>query len=544
MAASLPRRIFKETRAPRRLRDVSARPPGDVSTSSSRSLGGSGAQQCQVAHASVLGLACPPPEISLDAAAICSSASCVSFDTKMFATAADHIRLRRFNVDCEEDVKRVSAEDLLAWLDAMSEHCGVSVKGALKLAATGKERVHEYAVESLITAVRIADHLSSDDNTKKVLELSGQYLGLPVDWCEDAAAVPSSTTVRRMRFRLDAVFTALIRERLKLLLDDGIEFVIVLIFDASPRSGREWLFGEMFVVRDDRLQQFDDAMWRLADMRKRAASGLEEFDSDLAQQLAKQMHESVWHIVLTTACLGARAADLAQKFSSSIHILRLISDGWRMCHQLTGRSFCLCSDLGVECDLPRVEFDAHRMFPHWAPRVVDDEGDCMMPLLNAALGFRGALAAPGTEHVIHNIEKSMTDKMTHFKHWFKLAKHLGRFCRGRFYVDRFAQVCVPACPENLWFTQHLYAFDKMPYEKRFGTLVVFILAITPLRAGLQRWYDACRFEGKDHGDEDDESWCDMAFVTEAITKHAWWSRAWSLVAAKFACVDRCLTGSR
>jgi len=77
----------------------------------------------------------------------------------MFATAADHIRLRRFNVDCEEDVKRVSEEDLLAWLDAMSEHCGVSVKGALKLAATGKERVHEYAVESLITAVRIADHL-------------------------------------------------------------------------------------------------------------------------------------------------------------------------------------------------------------------------------------------------------------------------------------------------------------------------------------------------------------------------------------------------
>ena len=100
-----------------------------------------------------LGSPALPPEISLDAAAICSSASCVSFDPKMFATAADHIRLRRFNVDCEEDVKRVSEEDLLAWLDAMSEHCGVSVKGALKLAATGKERVHEYAVESLITAV-------------------------------------------------------------------------------------------------------------------------------------------------------------------------------------------------------------------------------------------------------------------------------------------------------------------------------------------------------------------------------------------------------
>ena len=63
---------------------------------------------------------------------------------------------------------------------------------------------------------------------------------------------------------------------------------------------------------------------------------------------------------------------------------------------------------------------------------------------------------------------------------------------------------MPASPETLWFTQHLYAFNYMPYEKRFGNLVVFILAITPLRAGLQRWYDASRFEGKDRGDEDDE----------------------------------------
>ena len=116
------------------------------------------------------------------------------------------------------------------------------------------------------------------------------------------------TTVRRYRFRLDVAYTCLVRRRLRSWIDNDIPFIIVLLFDASPRSGREWLLGEIYIIREDMLEAFEAAMWELADMRARSRAGSDTFDENLAQQLEATMYKAVWHVILTPSCLGAKAA--------------------------------------------------------------------------------------------------------------------------------------------------------------------------------------------------------------------------------------------
>ena len=112
---------------------------------------------------------------------------------------------------------------------------------------------------------------------------------------------------------------------------------------------------------------------------------------------------------------------------------------------------------------------------------------------------------------------------------FKAAGHVGRFQRGRCYVDRLVAICVPSTPDTQWFYDRLYRFDKAPYEKRFGSLVV--VEARALKLGLQCWYDDAKFAGvSSDGDNGEEDWVGITKVSKSIKSHAWWGRSMSLAA--------------
>ena len=388
------------------------------------------------------------------------SFSAVSFKPEMFAAAASIIRGQNVHDDELEVLGATTERNVLVWLDAMAEHCSASSKSVARIKNhRGELRVTAYAVERLIVAVRVANCLRSDDKVREVLNLAGAYMGLPQEWQGDSIKVPSASTVRRFRFVLEASYTYLIRARLREWIDTGVEFIVVLLYDSSPRAGREWMLGEMYVLRLDGLQEFEDAMLELAAMRKRSAVNLESWDEARAAWLNDVMHRIVWHVILTPACLGARATKLPNKFKAAIHTLRLMADSWDMLKHILKSLVCMTSDLGVESDLPRVEFDCAKLFPHWAHDVQDESpfGDVHLRGDSAFIGFTFGLAAPGTEHICHNMQQQVVQQMKHFKPWHALATHLGRFLRGRFYVDRLIEKCVPGRRMQIGFAKNFTA---------------------------------------------------------------------------------------
>ena len=473
-----------------------------------------------------------PADEDYGSAPVSDATHWISFDPNKFAGAAALIRGQCFHADDGDNLSQISQPNILAWLDTMADRCRTSPLSVGRLSQRGSRRVLEFDMRRLVSAVRMADFSRDDAHLSKVLALAGDYIGLPEGWFQEPDVLaPSATTVRRYRFRLDVAYTCLVRRRLRSWIDNDIPFIIVLLFDASPRSGREWLLGEIYIIREDMLEAFEAAMWELADMRARSRAGSDTFDENLAQQLEATMSKAVWRVILTPSCLGAKAAGVGMKFASSIHVLRLLSDGWPMAKVLTRSCMCMCSDLGVESLLPRVEFDAYKLFRHWIP-VQDDCGFCpTIEDLDGILGFRSSLGAPGMEHVCHNMEQHCTSKMTHFAEWFKCASHLGKFLHGRFYVDRFAAMCLPNSEQSEWFRQKLYSFKAVPYEKRFGTLVDFIIELRSLKMGLQLWYDPAKFDSQRGGGGDgEEEWVDMPKITGSIKSHAWWARGSSILA--------------
>ena len=215
------------------------------------------------------------------------------------------------------------------------------------------------------------------------------------------------------------------------------------------------------------------------------------------------------------------------------HSIRLICDGWKMVKIFCESTIDLCTDLGVESGLPNIpDFQVNSLFPSWSETsIVEDNWDSMMhSAVDGLVSLKWSLGAPGTEHVCHNIEQQTTAKLKDFKDWFKSAQHFGRFFTGRFYCDRIAATCFDK-PECETIKQACYSFDKVPYEKRFGSCIDFIDASRPLKEALQMFYDASKFQGiPSEDDEIGEPWCDISLVTVAIVNNCWWAYGQCLAA--------------
>ena len=186
-------------------------------------------------------------------------------------------------------------------------------------------------------------------------------------------------------------------------MEDGVVFHICCLWDSSPRGGREWLLGELYIVKDEDLETFVTAMEELAELRKQTAS--EHADpEDREAELVRAMAKAVWHLILPPVCLGAKAMSLADKFAAVLHALRLLSSSWQMCSFLLGRVVAVCSDLGTESKLGSLpEYDANRLYSHWdETALVDDAADADLRMVSVSSGLcslQRALVVAGCEHI-------------------------------------------------------------------------------------------------------------------------------------------------
>ena len=483
----------------------------------------------------------------------CTSRLSLSLDAKYFAAAAAYMRDEFTLTEGSAEVlaPSLSRSDVLEWMDIMEQHCKAgTMHHVAAVSQSGKQRVKSFHMEALITMVRCAGLLRSDGNLRSMLNHTSALIGMPTDWLSSDAAVPAASTISKHRFTLDCAFSLLVRARLKSWITEGKSFSIVFLWDSSPRGGREWLLGEMYLVLDEDLPEFCRLIDELGEYNRAVEKGFRERDEHFERSSAQSMFKMVWHFVLPTVCLGARAMSLADKFVAALHALRILSDCWSMCKILVQSCVGLCCDLGTESKLGSVPIvDANKLYPHWCETgICDDVAELpSMPfLVDGLMSLNEALVFPGLEHICHNIEQAVLQSLPSFKRWFGLASELARLLEGKFYTQRMSETVFNVRGAE-WINKQCASFNAVPYEKRFGTLVDFCDHVMPLQSGLRHFWDASVFMHGDHAvkapADDDDKRADVAKVTEAIQSDWFWSYC-AVVVTLSSCLEELRNFSR
>ena len=111
--------------------------------------------------------------------------------------------------------------------------------------------------------------LRNDHKLRDVVESVGVLLKFPRGWMDEESLVPSPATLFRARFALDMAYNLLCRNRLRSWIDEGVQLHITGLWDSLPRDGREWMFVEIYVSREDDLEVFCECMDKLWEQRNR-----------------------------------------------------------------------------------------------------------------------------------------------------------------------------------------------------------------------------------------------------------------------------------
>lgn len=419
----------------------------------------------------------------------------ISLEPHMFERAAALLRGEQpVVVEDEEDIGYIGPKDVLAWLDTMAsqtrhglDHLAQASRGYnLRLGA--RNAVRAFKIEALITSLLLAQVLKNDAMLAQAVEHSGVLLGMRPRWLgEDASRVPSKSTLSTHKFTLDCGYAVLVRSWLRELLDSGRRFFLIMLADSSPRAGREWLLMEYYLVFEDMVDSFIEAMRELIRMQKDG-----DVDVLKKKRLSERMHAAVWHHILIPVALGAKNMGLAAKWSAIMHAFHIEAYDWDMVRCLVLLCICLCTDYGTEAEIGIVPgFDPRGLSAAWNERsIVDDvaDDDVIQGLGDELLiSFARAFRIPGTDHIIHNALDQVTDHLQGFAEWYPRAKQLGKFLGSRYYVDRFVNMCLNVRGAE-GIKKLVQGEVSQPYDKRFASLMKFLMDVMPMRKGLQMFF--------------------------------------------------------
>ena len=105
-------------------------------------------------------------------------------------------------------------------------------------------------------------------------------------------------------------------------MNSGVELFLFMLADISPRSGRKWLFIEMYVMSLKQFVKMGQLITELTSLRAR------NFDGIRASEITQQMRGLVWRHICVPVCCGGRNLSLASKFCTAVHSIRLESSCW------------------------------------------------------------------------------------------------------------------------------------------------------------------------------------------------------------------------
>jgi hypothetical protein len=456
----------------------------------------------------------------------------VSLCSSLFANAAARIR----GHPEDEEGGAEPEHRVLEWLDKMAEQSQFGLEHLRRSQQVGISRTSPYNFECLLQALRIASMMKNDDKLMKMMVSVGEFLWLPQGFLRETASLPSAQTLSRHRLTLDAAFQLCCQNRLQSWMKEGQQFTASLLFDSSPRNGREWMFGEAYIVKDIDLEAFVSLVDRMEAMRAGLSQQLRCDLSDEFEKMTEQLRRFMWHLVFPPACLGARNHGLAAKYAACLHKVRLLMGEWLFTQTFMRYVINLCTDVGTESDFALVPtIDGNQMFPQWDERrLVDDNDDSFMCPgwdSSALVSFAQALHSPGVEHCCHNVEKKLAHGLSFWNVFYKGAKEVAKLLHGKYYKQRFCDECLKSeSAEGM--LQQVKRFSWTLYEARFGSVALWSSYVLPLRKGFAAFYRETAFpkEQKSGAPDaapaqgEDDKILDVSLLSSTLASSKWWAQ--------------------
>ena len=456
---------------------------------------------------------------------------------RKFAAAASLIR-NETHIENEEF--GCSKLDILSWLDVMSEHTDGRLKGNLQSKLRSDKKAG-YAVSKLILACKMGGLLRQDQKLQQAVRVACALIGLSCDWLQWDCALPSASLISSARFTLDCAFALCMQAYWEQLLI-GEPFWVYLTCDSSPRSGREWLFLQFWIVLQSDAVKFFLLMKQLIHLRTQPIPDLAEI-----ARLSRQMNGLIRVHVLLPVCVGARNLSLAAKFAAAIHSIRMECASWISCQQVISRIIQVLTDYGVESLFSTVPpYDVASIYPHWfgnvrEPEVLDDScfecGPC--DAIDGVISMSGAIPTPGIEHICNNGLSQIGKKLTYFASWLKAALQCARYFGSRYYrslvLDQLEKIHGSEKLRRL-----ICSATTIPLEHRFGAIMDWILEFLPMRADLPAMVSfGCKRSASDLDGEKNDDHVNIALVSASIADQGFWvyTLMISLIGGCFYCIQ-------
>lgn len=394
------------------------------------------------------------------------------------------------------------------------------------------------------------------------------------------AGVPSKTSIIRHRFTLDAVLAKMTMAKTMSMLSQGL--CGTLLCDSSPRNGREWMFTELFLVLNKNvplLLKSVKQLWRMGMDRSQRfetyrSQGLALDDLDVEERarikdeedkivkLGLEMQNYIWHHTCPPALMGAKNLSLAAKFQTVLHCLRIEGFDWAHVDLLLQQLSGICTDYGTEAKIQTVpafsanlvslmwnevdidpkdwltgrrllsKMDLDEEFGNWCDDDTDSEVDTEpgMPDLSeevaidhfvppeTRLSFESSIRVPGIEHLTQNVLEASCKRLPGFDEWLKVASQVGKFFHGKYYINMLEETNFKP-PEAAWVLKKLKSNEFcVPYPKRFGSVVQFLMVWVEIRFEVQKFYNPQKWttSAEQPKDDSDDDWVDISKVTDAI----------------------------
>ena len=368
-----------------------------------------------------------------------------------------------------------------------------------------------------------------------------------------AGVLPHASTLSRNQCALDAAMLMLQSQEL---LEE--EHCIYILADSSPQLSYNLFLSMMQLIPLSNLVKCFKAANQLCLLQYRELSaGEEDADDVLATlrrrvELAKVIQDCITWMVNMPACLGAGSTSVATKVRMIMHVFWMMGQPPRLAclARLLNMVVAFTTDMGTEIGMSDFEACSLRsVMPSWmfpsqhGRRVMEEDDGCLDeeepevcdPVENKRNVFPESLVVPGVLHVMHNLSWKADRAMPNFDPWLNGLKAVVTLLHYKQNRELFVERCIRGTPFDHIRSPLNHGIPSTA-EWRWGTIVLVLKALLPMRVLLRCTFDAAKMctkmrdQAEDEEDEREqgpkkarEGKLDHALIQTTLRDAKWWA---------------------
>ena len=442
-----------------------------------------------------------------------------------------------------------------------------------------------YAIEKLIESVIAGGLLENTGDLGDVIKHSiaivtdkeRQLRGYFLRKLSEDHTVPSKASLKRHRLTLHMALCVILQEQTHDVLHGAGGAVSWRTLDLSPQKGQEWLLaGASTMAQADLPKAMDASM------------GLYLRDGE---QQRNQCELLSFLRLQQSVPVGVGPKSLKHKIHAVAHSQKLCAKSWKDCWHILNTSVSVVGDSGEattvrfrgkldemfgafvleednpdgpdfdwdgndpgiasddrspdfdfqaapeEDGSPNFEFgdepvhpDGGGVDPPVVPAPEPVEPNDYPPLEDYMVDLNRACFLIGPHHVLHNLTESLPSVLRFWVQFIEWLKQVCRLLSRRWMKRRLLETCFTHGPQHVFYSS-VKTFNKLVYDKRWGTGFAAVHHLLPIMPGLkQGWRKERYLAGRrpqadaDDGDERDENdkACDIDAVDLAIKSKLFW----------------------